>query len=896
MAELFVASEELEDKGNEIIKLYNQYLGRDPLQGGLDGWLATGQSIEQIEQGIASSQEAAVFETFNETMGRDPTMGERDYFVNVNPAPIENIEAVLSNSPEAQQFQTQQQLDETDLLADTVDDDTTAGLSLDDTTVGGETETAFPTADEGRFGDMIDVSATFADANQYLGVNEAQWSAFVNEVNDVKAQMNAFEGNEARVMQDRSTPDALLDRRIAVLLNQNPGMTADEARAEAEASPEYQDMVATNQQYEALNSRLNQLYASVGLDSQGSITGSDRGVEGGVVRFDLQDGGVTFEALGSPFFEAALSIAIAAVFTGPLAGAIAGATGGAISGAAATAAASGIINSATQLAMTGDLDVAQALSAAATGYLNPSASANVMSNPDVASLTQQVSNTAFNEVTGPQILGELTNASANSGAVVGAISQAVGAAATNAIFGGDSESVGEVASSATGAADDELGIKNDDGTTTYSVFNLPSIYSVLENGDVVHTESGTVMATRGEYDVSPYGARVTFPPYVPEESESGGGGDTAADANASVDGGDAGAAEPATTVTVDSSAGGDSPVIGTTLPGPETTIDPGEFRNVEFYKVVNGIVFLPSPETGTFDENGVWQGEWEPRPDMGNIKVQRPDGSIVEVGSLPDGTYGEHGEDIGTTQDPRTPTEQTDAVKAVDWILVNLPNYEDMTEVEINQALEGAGLEPVDINGDGTVSSKAEVVETTNGDQVSTVTVDNSGGDSNDTLNGGNGNDTLSGGNGNDTLTGGNGNDTLKGGNGNDTVTGGNGNDTISGGNGNDTVVDVVSNGVTGVTVGNGKGPSDGPSDGPGDNGGDGLDGTGMLTALATLPTMAAQPFEPLTQRSIRFDAPTIQPVQIAPTDARKELDNQLARLLNDPQSQRKQSLFGGLV
>ena len=79
---------------------------------------------------------------------------------------------------------------------------------------------------------MIDASATFADANQYLGVNEAQWSAFVNEVNDIKAQMNAFEGNEARVMQDRSIPDAVLDRRIAVLLNQNPGMTPDEARAE----------------------------------------------------------------------------------------------------------------------------------------------------------------------------------------------------------------------------------------------------------------------------------------------------------------------------------------------------------------------------------------------------------------------------------------------------------------------------------------------------------------------------------------------------------------------------------------------------------------------------------------------------------------------------------------
>jgi hypothetical protein len=131
MAKLFVASEELEDTGNEIIQLYNKYLGRDPLQGGLDAWLNTGQSIEQIEQGIANSPEAAVFETFNETIGRDPTMEERDFYVNVNPAPITAIKEVLSNTQEAQEFQTQQQLDEIDLLVDTTADDTTA-----DTTVG----------------------------------------------------------------------------------------------------------------------------------------------------------------------------------------------------------------------------------------------------------------------------------------------------------------------------------------------------------------------------------------------------------------------------------------------------------------------------------------------------------------------------------------------------------------------------------------------------------------------------------------------------------------------------------------------------------------------------------------------------------------------------------------
>ena len=105
--------------------------------------------------------------------------------------------------------------------------------------------------------------------------------------------MNAFEGNEARVLQDRSTPDALLDRRIAVLLNQNPGMTADEARAEAEASPEYQDMVATNQQYEALQTRLNQAYASIGLDPAGRITGSSVSTPTGSINFDLNTGEIT---------------------------------------------------------------------------------------------------------------------------------------------------------------------------------------------------------------------------------------------------------------------------------------------------------------------------------------------------------------------------------------------------------------------------------------------------------------------------------------------------------------------------------------------------------------------------------------------------------------------------
>ena len=113
----------------EISALYNKYLGRDPLQSGVDAWLATNQSIDQIEQGIANSPEAAVFQAFNSTMGRDPTMEEREYFVNTNPASIGVIETVLAKTPEAKALQIGNELAETDLLVDTTVDDTTTDLA-----------------------------------------------------------------------------------------------------------------------------------------------------------------------------------------------------------------------------------------------------------------------------------------------------------------------------------------------------------------------------------------------------------------------------------------------------------------------------------------------------------------------------------------------------------------------------------------------------------------------------------------------------------------------------------------------------------------------------------------------------------------------------------------------
>ena len=119
---LTVASADLVDKGNQIIQLYNKYLGRDPLQGGLDYWIGTGETIEQIESNIAISKEAQVVTAFKEGAGRLPDNDERQFLVNEQPQA--DIGAFVSQVAEEEGY---------DPLADTVDDDTTSDAGLGDT-------------------------------------------------------------------------------------------------------------------------------------------------------------------------------------------------------------------------------------------------------------------------------------------------------------------------------------------------------------------------------------------------------------------------------------------------------------------------------------------------------------------------------------------------------------------------------------------------------------------------------------------------------------------------------------------------------------------------------------------------------------------------------------------
>jgi len=106
----------------DIRAFYLEYLGREPLQSGIDAWLATGQSLVQIAAGISQSPEAAVYRAYQQTLGREPEMEEREAWVEkINTTgSIQQAVTDIATSPEAVDYE----IDQTDLLSDTTYDDT----------------------------------------------------------------------------------------------------------------------------------------------------------------------------------------------------------------------------------------------------------------------------------------------------------------------------------------------------------------------------------------------------------------------------------------------------------------------------------------------------------------------------------------------------------------------------------------------------------------------------------------------------------------------------------------------------------------------------------------------------------------------------------------------------
>ena len=179
-----------------------------------------------------------------------------------------------------------------------------------------------------------------------------------------------------------------------------------------------------------------------------------------------------------------------------------------------------------------------------------------------------------------------------------------------------------------------------DGNVVWNTRNLPSIYSIV-NGDIVHTESGTVMS-EGNYSVDRT-QYVSFPPYKPD-TEAGGGG-AAEDPSASND--DTGAS-------ADSAGSEGSGIVNETgeevTTGGEEVDGTGTQTGAEYrWKYIGNGCFVQ------IDENGV---------EIPGTKVCDPDYteedySLYEVGGIfgrgtdvPFGSSDDEGKDTTSSYEP----------------------------------------------------------------------------------------------------------------------------------------------------------------------------------------------------------------------------------------------------
>ena len=350
----------------DIKVFYQEYLGREPLQSGIDAWLAaadSGQSLVQIATGISQSPEAAVYRTYQQTLGRDPEMEERQAWVeeiNTTGSVQQAVDAIAT-SPEANAYQAGEELD---ILADTTADDTTASfasLPTEEDQGFGFIETENGTRaiigydDQGRplvneFGGSLNWEDSYQAAATHLGVTEAQWEEFINGVNSIKAQ--AYELDTAQAFRNF---DDIKNRMIVRLLTQNPEMTPEEAEQQVLANEQFIAQSGQNQEYKELVAELNALYNSVGLDSTGAIqSGKTMISDAYAVGFNLVTGDVTHNK-GNSWAKPVIGIAAGVIF-GPVAGkALAGTAG--VSGGFGVGAVQGAVGSAlSQSIATGDID------------------------------------------------------------------------------------------------------------------------------------------------------------------------------------------------------------------------------------------------------------------------------------------------------------------------------------------------------------------------------------------------------------------------------------------------------------------------------------------------------------------------------------------------------------
>jgi hypothetical protein len=376
----------------DIKQFYQHYLGREPLQSGIDGWLAaaaSGQSLVQIATGISQSPEAAVYRTYQQTLGREPEMEERQAWVEeINTTgSVQQAVTDIATSPEANAYQAGEELD---ILADT-----TAGDTTDDS--ADESNQQFNEEGERLYywvesGEMLDVAgrqseteesrlrtllsnpggyyteqeiydAFYADKGMTTLSSQVTWDqywGYLQERQDLIDSGELRTGLDA-VSDGRQTGIELVQG--AGGLRAAGGAKAASAGTGAAKLDSYQDSYFT-----IIGDPIQ-----VALMEKYGIPASHQTNDGSVYEWNGSSFTKTYQPEGLDFGKIVLGTMLA-LTVGPAAGAqLAGAAG--LSGGIATGAISGAVGSAlSQAVVTGSIDPKQLLTGAAVGGITGLAS------------------------------------------------------------------------------------------------------------------------------------------------------------------------------------------------------------------------------------------------------------------------------------------------------------------------------------------------------------------------------------------------------------------------------------------------------------------------------------------------------------------------------------------
>ena len=369
----------------DIKSLYQHYLGREPLQSGIDAWLAaadSGQSLVQIATGISQSPEATVYRTYQQTLGREPEMEERQAWVeeiNTTGSVQQAVDAIAT-SPEANAYQAGKELD---ILADTTADDTTAdsgdesnqqfneegerlyywvpsGEGLDVAGIRSETEESrlgTLLADDGGYYTEQEIYDAFhADEGMTTLSSQVSWENYWGYLTE---RQDLIDAGVLRTGLD-ATSDG---RQAGIELVQGAGglMAAGGAKAASAGTGATKKEVYQDSYFAIISDPIQ-----VALMEKYGIPASHQTDDGSVYEWNGSSFTKTYQPEGLDFGKVVLGTVLA-LTVGPAAGSqLAGAAG--LSGGIATGAISGAVGSAlSQAVITGDIDPKQLLTAGAIG-------------------------------------------------------------------------------------------------------------------------------------------------------------------------------------------------------------------------------------------------------------------------------------------------------------------------------------------------------------------------------------------------------------------------------------------------------------------------------------------------------------------------------------------------